>query len=64
CYTCREYSRAYLRHLFMAKELLAYRLNTTHNIYFFVSLMKEMRNAIRQERFAQFKKDFYSQRTS
>ncbi len=63
CYTCREYSRAYLRHLFMAKELLAYRLNTTHNIYFFVSLMKEMRNAIRQERFAQFKKDFYSQRT-
>jgi queuine tRNA-ribosyltransferase len=63
CYTCTHYSRAYLRHLFMAKELLAYRLNTIHNIYFFVMLMKEMRNAIRQGRFAQFKKGFYSQNT-
>jgi queuine tRNA-ribosyltransferase len=63
CYTCRHYSRAYLRHLFMAKELLAYRLNTIHNLYFFVTLMKDMRNAIRQGRFTQFKRDFYSQTT-
>lgn len=63
CYTCRHYSRAYLRHLFMAKELLAYRLNTIHNIYFFVTLMREMREAIRQGRFGLFKRDFYSQRT-
>ena len=64
CYTCRHYSRAYLRHLFMAKELLAYRLNTIHNIYFFVTLMREMREAIRQGRFGLFKRDFYSQRTN
>lgn len=62
CYTCRHYSRAYLRHLFMAKELLAYRLNTIHNIYFFMTLMREMRESIRQERFELFKKEFYSQR--
>ena len=36
CYTCRNYSRAYLRHLYLARELLAYRLNTIHNIYYFI----------------------------
>lgn len=63
CYTCSHYSRAYLRHLFMAKELLAYRLNTIHNIHYFEMLMRKMRAAIQQERFVRFKKDFYSQRT-
>jgi queuine tRNA-ribosyltransferase len=62
CYTCRRYSRAYLRHLFMAKELLAYRLNTIHNIHYFMSLMKAMRDAIQEGAFALFKKEFYSQR--
>jgi queuine tRNA-ribosyltransferase len=62
CYTCRHYSRAYLRHLFMAKELLAYRLNTIHNIYSFMRLMREMREAIHQGRFGQFRRDFYAQR--
>ena len=62
CYTCRHYSRAYLRHLFMAKELLANRLNTIHNIYYFMNLMKEMREAIRSGRFNRFKKNFYAQR--
>ena len=62
CYTCRHYSRAYLRHLFMAKELLAYRLSTIHNIHYFMTLMREMREAIRQGRLAMFKRDFYSQR--
>ena len=39
CYTCRHYSRAYLRHLFMARELFAYRLNTIHNVHFYLDLM-------------------------
>jgi queuine tRNA-ribosyltransferase len=63
CYTCRHYSRAYLRHLYLARELLAYRLNTIHNIHFFMSLMKEMRAAIRENRFRSFKKAFFSYRT-
>lgn len=62
CYTCKHYSRAYLRHLFMAKELLAYRLNTIHNIYYFTTHMSKMRQAIREGRFASFKKDFYASR--
>ena len=63
CYTCRHYSKAYLRHLFLARELLAYRLNTIHNIHYFMSLMKEMREAIRESRFSGFKKAFFSHRT-
>ncbi len=59
CYTCRNYSRAYLRHLYMAKELLAYRLNTIHNIHYYTRLMQNMRTAITQDRFEAFKKDFY-----
>ena len=64
CYTCRHYSRAYLRHLFMAKELLAYRLNTTHNIHYFMTLMSNMREAIQHGRISLFKRDFFSQRNS
>jgi len=59
CYTCQNYSRAYLRHLYMAKELLAYRLNTIHNIHFFMSLMKRMRTAICKGEFDRFRKTFY-----
>ncbi|NVL91176.1 MAG: tRNA guanosine(34) transglycosylase Tgt [Desulfobacterales bacterium] len=62
CYTCRHYSRAYLRHLFMAKELLACRLNTIHNVHYFMALMSNMREAVRLGRFELFKKEFYSQR--
>ena len=62
CYTCKHYSRAYLRHLFIAKELLVYRLNTIHNIHHFMTLMTKMREAIRQGLFALFKKDFYARR--
>jgi queuine/archaeosine tRNA-ribosyltransferase len=39
CYTCRHYSRAYLRHLFLSRELLAYRLNTVHNLHYFLNLL-------------------------
>jgi len=62
CYTCRNYTRAYLRHLYMAKELLAYRLNTVHNIHYYTSLMGKMRNAIKNDAFEAFRKDFYSKR--
>ncbi len=63
CYTCRNYSRAYLRHLFMAGEILASRLNTVHNLYYYTDLMKGMRSAIAGERFSEFKKEFYALRS-
>jgi len=59
CYTCKNFSRAYLRHLYMAKELLAYRLNTIHNIFYYLNLMKRIRDAISNGEFSEFKKDFY-----
>ena len=62
CYCCLNYSRAYLRHLYMAKELLAYRLNTIHNIHFYISLMRRMRHAVCKGEFDAFKKDFYRER--
>src|SRR5437773_171322 len=48
CYTCRGFSRAYLRHLFAAQELLAYRLNSIHNLTFYLDLMRDLRAAIEQ----------------
>ena len=62
CYTCSNYSRAYLRHLYMAKELLAYRLNTLHNVYFFLNLMQQVRAAIIKDEFESFRKNFYERR--
>ena len=59
CYTCKQYSRAYLRHLFMANELLAYRLNSIHNIYYYSHFMEDIRSAIVDNRLEEFKKDFY-----
>jgi len=50
CYTCRNYSRAYLRHLFLADEILAMRLNSLHNIAFFQNWMSRLREAIREDR--------------
>jgi len=58
CYTCRNYSRAYLRHLYMAGEILSARLNTIHNLHFYFTLMKEMREAIHEDRFAAFSAAF------
>ncbi len=63
CYACRNYSRAYLRHLFMAGEILASRLNTVHNLYYYTSLMKGMQSAIAGGSFSGFKKEFYSLRS-
>ena len=64
CYTCQNYSRAYLRHLYKAKELLSYRLNTIHNLHYYLDLMAKMRHAIKESRFAEFKKEFFAERES
>jgi len=62
CYTCRHYSLAYLRHLYTAREILAYRLNTIHNLHYYLNLVKAMRAAILAGTFDRFKKAFYSKR--
>lgn len=56
CYACRNFSRAYMRHLFMAKEILAMRLNTIHNLHFYQDFMRSMRGAIKEGRFGEFKR--------
>ncbi|MCX8026395.1 MAG: tRNA guanosine(34) transglycosylase Tgt [Thermodesulfovibrionales bacterium] len=56
CPTCRHYSLAYLRHLFMSKEILSMRLNTLHNLYFYQSFFNQMRLAIDEGRFEGFKR--------
>jgi len=60
CYTCRNYSRAYLRHLFQAREILSYHLNTIHNLHYYLTLMAGIRQAIEMDSFMEFRKDFYS----
>jgi len=59
CYTCRNYSRAYLRHLFKANEILSSRLLTYHNLYFLIKLMEKIRDAIREDRLLDFRKEFF-----
>jgi queuine tRNA-ribosyltransferase len=54
CYTCRNFSRAYLRHLYKVKEMLAYRLNTIHNLNFYISLVKKARDAIKGKYYKKF----------
>jgi queuine tRNA-ribosyltransferase len=60
CYTCRNYSRAYLRHLFKSKEILSSVLLTLHNLSFLQDLMRGMRLAIEEDRFAEYKKSYYA----
>jgi len=62
CTTCRHFSRAYLRHLFMAQETLALRLNTIHNLHYYLRLMEQIRQAIREGRLAQYREEFYRMR--
>ncbi|NDY70505.1 tRNA guanosine(34) transglycosylase Tgt [Desulfobacter hydrogenophilus] len=62
CYTCRNYSRAYLRHLYKSRELLSYRLNTIHNLYYYLDLMAKMRHAIKEDRFPEFQQQFFKMR--
>ncbi len=58
CYTCRNFSRAYLRHLFNAKEMLGLILLSLHNVYFFLDLMRKIRAAIKEDKFSGFKTEF------
>ena len=62
CYTCRNYSRAYLRHLDKAGEILGARLNTIHNLYYYQHLMRGLRQAIETRSLEAFVGDFYARR--
>ncbi len=64
CHTCRNFTRAYLRHLFNAGEVLALRLGTIHNLFFYLELMKNVRTNIEQGRFKEFKREFATKRSA
>lgn len=64
CYTCRNFSRAYLHHLHKVGEILGAQLNTIHNLHYYQQLMAEMRTAIQQTQFAIFQKTFSQQRAA
>jgi queuine tRNA-ribosyltransferase len=64
CPVCRKYSRAYLRHLYMAGEILSSRLNTMHNLFYYNDLMRRMRDAISEGKFSEFKDSFYNEQTA
>jgi queuine tRNA-ribosyltransferase len=61
CYTCRNFSRAYIRHLLKAEEIFGLRLTTIHNLYFLINFMKEMRQSIIEDRFPAFREEFFKQ---
>jgi queuine tRNA-ribosyltransferase len=61
CYTCRHYSRAYLRHLLKADETFGIRLTTYHNLHFLINLMKEVRQAIQEDQLLHFRDQFFAQ---
>ncbi len=64
CYTCRHYSRAYLRHLDRCNEILGARLNTIHNLHFYLDLMRQLREAIAEGRLDAFAEDFFARRAA
>jgi queuine tRNA-ribosyltransferase len=59
CYVCKNYTRAYLRHLIKANEILGMRLLSWHNLYYLIDLMKQAREAIKADKFLDFRKEFY-----
>lgn len=61
CYTCKNYSRAYIRHLIHTNEILGLRLTTYHNLYFLLELMKQVRKAISEDRLGDFREAFFEQ---
>ena len=63
CYVCKRYTRAYLHHLIHSHEILASILLSYHNVYFMIHLMKEVQNAIQEQRFKEFKLLFHAQNT-
>lgn len=62
CYTCRNFSRAYLHHLHRVGEILGARLNTIHNLHYYLQLMREVRESIEQHRFTDFRRQFAADR--
>jgi queuine tRNA-ribosyltransferase len=62
CYACRNFSRAYLHHLHRSKEILGARLNTIHNLHYYLDLMRQMREALDEERFPAFIAQFHAER--
>lgn len=62
CYTCQNFSRAYLNHLLRAGEITYFRLASIHNIYYYLDLMKQAREAILAQNWVEFKKEFYTKR--
>lgn len=60
CYTCKNYSKAYIRHLFKENEILGARLATIHNLFFLINLMKNIRISIKDNYFLEYKREFYS----
>jgi queuine tRNA-ribosyltransferase len=62
CYTCAHYSRAYLRHLYMSREILGARLNTLHNLFYYSQLMRELRSAISEGQLLKYQRDFFRDR--
>ncbi len=62
CYTCRHFTRAYLHHLQKVNEILGARLNTIHNLHYYLNLMQEMRDALDADRFEQWREEFYRNR--
>ncbi len=62
CYTCQNYSRGYIHHLYRAKELTYYRLASIHNLHYYLDLVKRAREAIIENRYKEFKKEFYTRR--
>lgn len=62
CPVCRRYSRAYLRHLFKAEEVLALRFGVIHNLWYYNHLMEEIRNSLEEGRFAEYRAEFYRMR--
>lgn len=63
CYTCKNYSRGYLNHLYRAREITFYRLASLHNLHYYLHLVSDIRTAILEGKFLEFKKDFYSKRS-
>jgi queuine tRNA-ribosyltransferase len=59
CYACKNFTRAYVRHLFKAEEILGLRLTTIHNLHFLIKLMREMRDAILQDAVPEFYQKFW-----
>lgn len=62
CITCQRYTRAYMNHLVRSRELTYFRLATIHNLHYYLNLMREVRAAILEDRFAEFKEEFYAKR--